>query len=102
VFVTLLAVAALSVLMLVNHLQRKKGGKLTVRDRFLGSLTPAMIGAGLGFSYARYTIPPEAIETSTLPGMYACMGAVIAILSLRGFALLRVMYLDFFGSKPES
>lgn len=99
-WVILLAVGALCTMMLVTYVQRRRTGhKLTVRDRFLNSMTPAMIGAGLGFAYARYTIDAEALATSKLPGMYACMGAVIAILALRGAALLRLMFVDFFGSK---
>ena len=41
---------------------RKKGQPLTLRDRLIGSLTPAMIGAGLGFVYARETMDPAALE----------------------------------------
>ena len=60
-----------------------------------------MIGAGLGFVYARETMTAEALEKSSLPGMYACMGAVIAILVVRLGGLMRLMFNDFFGSKDS-
>ena len=46
--IVLLAVAALATMMVVSQLTRPKGAPRTMRDRFIGSLTPAMIGAGLG------------------------------------------------------
>lgn len=98
--IVLLAVGALATIMVVTQLQRPKGAPLTMRDRFIGSLTPAMIGAGLGFAYARYTMG-EAVEGSSMPGMYAGMGAVIAILALRVFGLFRLMFRDFFGSEDK-
>lgn len=95
--IILLAVGALATIMLITMMQRKPGQPLTLKDRLIGSLTPAMIGAGLGFAYARETMGAEAVEGSSLPGMYACMGAVIAILAVRVGGLLKVMYSDFFG-----
>lgn len=99
--VILLAIGALATIMIVSTLSRKKGQPLTLRDRLIGSLTPAMIGAGLGFVYARETMDPAALEGSSLPGMYACMGAVIAILAVRVLGLFRLMFSDFFGKKES-
>lgn len=99
--IVLLAVAALATMMVVSQLTRPKGAPRTMRDRFIGSLTPAMIGAGLGFAYARYSMTPEALESSSMPGMYAGMGAVIAILGLRVFSLLRLMFSEFFGKRED-
>ena len=44
---------------------------------------------------------PEALESSSMPGMYAGMGAVIAILGLRVFSLLRLMFSEFFGKRED-
>ena len=100
--VVVLSIVALVVIMLITTLQRRKGQPLTMRDRLIGSLTPAMIGAGVGFAYARETMDPEALEGSSIPGMYAVMGSVIAILAVRVFSLLRVMFSDFFGKSDPS
>jgi len=99
--IVLLAIGALVMLMVIAAMQRKRGAPLTMRDRLIGSLTPAMIGAGLGFVYARETMGPEAVEGSALPGMYACMGAVIAILVIRVAGLVRMMFSDYFGKDDD-
>ncbi len=93
----LLTIGALTVMMFVARFQRKKGQRLTMRDRFLSSMVPAMIGAGLGFVYARYTYGPQALQESKMAGMYSGMGAVISILSLRVFSMLHMMFTEFFG-----
>jgi hypothetical protein len=95
----LLAVGALTVMMIAARIQRK-GKPVTVRDRFLASMVPAMIGAGLGFAYARYTYGADALQESKMAGMYSGMGAVISILSMRVFSMLSMMFREFFG-KPD-
>lgn len=80
---------------------QRKGLSQTIRRRLISALTPAAIGAGLGFVYARQTLNPELLESSTLPAMYATMGAAVGILSVRVFGLGKLMFSDFFGSDSK-
>jgi hypothetical protein len=68
-----------------------------LRHRFLRTLSPAVLGAGAGYFYAKETLSPEVFGNSVLPGMYASTGAVILILSFRVFGLVRSMLSDFLG-----
>ena len=76
----------------------RRGLSESIRRKLIGALTPAALGAGLGFVYARQTLSPELMESSALPAMYATMGAALGILAVRVVSLGRLMFADFFGS----
>jgi hypothetical protein len=69
----------------------------TLRARVLGTLSPAMIGAGAGYLHARSSLSAEQLTTSSLPAMYATLGAAIVLLGFRLFSLLRSVLGDFLG-----
>lgn len=98
----ILAAVALIALLSISILNQRKGGPRTMKDRFLASFTPAVLGAGLGFAYARYSLDPEALKASNVPAMYASMGAVIGILVVRVASLFVMMFQDFFGKDDDS
>ncbi len=74
-----------------------RGLGATLRARVLRTLSPAMIGAGAGYLYAQRTLSPEQLGGSSLPAMYATLGAAVVLLGFRLFTLLRTMFGDFFG-----
>ena len=100
--VIVLASVALVALLSISWLNRRKGGPKTMKDRILSSFTPAVLGAGLGFAYARYSLDPEVLKASSIPAMYASLGAVVGILVVRAGTLLLMMYQDFFGREDDS
>ena len=97
--IVILICVVLTVLLSIRMSQRRRSGqRLNLRDRFIRSLIPAMLGAGLGFAYASHGGGgPESLGPTTTPAMYSSMGAVLRILAVRVGTLLIVMYRDFFG-----
>lgn len=64
--------------------------------RLASSLLIASVGVAIGFGYAQYSLTPEEMATR-LPGLYASLGAAVAILGARlGGLLLRIVR-DLFG-----
>jgi hypothetical protein len=98
----ILAGVALMALLGMSYLNRRRGGARTLRDRMLGSLAPAALGAALGFAYARYTLGAEALQGSNIPAMYSSMGAVVGILVVRVGGLFIMMFQDFFGKDSDN
>ncbi len=65
--------------------------------RLFSSVSPALLGMALGYTYAFQTLPEELLKAGRVPAMYACMGAVIGILVLRLGTLMFTMFRDFTG-----
>lgn len=68
-----------------------------LKNRVFTSMLLAGIGAAGGYLYARHILPPEHLEGSSLPGMYASMGAIVCILLVRLTVLFRNVLTDFLG-----
>ncbi len=62
-----------------------------VRAKIVQSVLLAAVGVGVGYYYAKLTLPPEQLERTSLPGMYAAMGAVTAILTMRVLTIAAMM-----------
>jgi carbohydrate-binding DOMON domain-containing protein len=62
--------------------------------RFFGTLGPAMLGAAAGYFYAQQTLSPEMFKTSALPGMYASVGAVAVVISMRVLSIVKALFFD--------
>lgn len=62
-----------------------------VLRRLIQALLIAAIGVAGGFAYAQFSLSPAQLSTR-LPGLYASMGAAIAILGVR---LLNLVYRIF-------
>lgn len=67
----------------------------SLRRRVLGTLAPAALGCALGFYYAQAFVPEAASQN--LYGMYATIGAVIAIMTVRVGSILWMIVADFLG-----
>ena len=69
----------------------------TWRRRIFSSVTPAVLGMAAGYSYAFYTLDEKLLTGSRVPAMYACMGAVVGVLTLRLGTLFWIIIKDFSG-----
>lgn len=61
-----------------------------IRLQFAVAMGAAAVGSLLGFVYARYDLPEHA--SRTLTAMYACFGAVAALVTVRVGALVYRMF----------
>lgn len=77
------------------------GTNKTLRTRVLSAIVPGVIGAGIGYAYARKTLPPEMMSASSLPAMYTACGAAILILAVRLSALLRMIWNEIRGRRKD-
>jgi hypothetical protein len=74
-----------------------------LRSRVVNTLIPALIGAAIGFSYARASLPKEVVENTALAAMYGSAGAIIVILGVRLSLMVRLLVKEARASKaaPE-
>jgi hypothetical protein len=69
----------------------------TLRARVLSAVVPGLLGAAIGYAYARATLPDDLFRESSLPAMYTAGGAAIMILAVRLSAILRLIYAEIRG-----
>lgn len=69
-----------------------------IRRRLFAAFVPAVFGAVGGYYYAQYTLEPEVLaKGQNLLALYASMGAIAGVLTMRIAALGKLMFSDYFG-----